>query len=76
MTVVCEDCTATVSDTYEAHVWGEWTTDGTTHSRTCQMQGCGAVDTGRHTSEPGATCITAQLCAICNVQYLDGKNHE
>ncbi|MFP9035799.1 hypothetical protein, partial [Enterococcus faecalis] len=38
--------------------------------------GCGAVDTGRHTSEPGATCVSAQTCAICNLKYLDPGNHE
>ena len=76
VTVVCEDCNQTVSSTSEAHTWGDWTADGTTHKRTCQTPGCGAVDTGSHTSEPEATCKTAQTCAICNVQYKDKTNHE
>ena len=76
VTVVCEDCNQTVSSTSEAHTWGDWTADGTTHTRTCQSPGCGAVDTGSHTSEPKATCKTAQTCAICNVQYKDKTNHE
>ena len=76
VTVVCEDCNQTVSSTSEAHTWGDWTADGTTHTRTCQSPGCGAVDTGSHTSEPKATCKTAQTCAICNVQYKDLENHE
>lgn len=58
------------------HVWGEWTTDEMTHKRTCQTPGCDAVDEGSHTSEPRATCKTEQTCAICNVQYHDGTNHE
>ena len=76
VTVVCEDCNQTVRSTSEAHTWGDWTADGTTHTRTCQSPGCGAVDTGSHTSEPKATCKTAQTCAICNVQYKDKTNHE
>ena len=76
VTVVCEDCNQTVSSTLAAHTWGDWTADGTTHTRTCQSPGCGAVDTGRHTSEPGATCVTAQTCAICDAEYLDPGNHE
>ena len=58
------------------HVWGEWTTDEKTHKRTCKTPGCDAVDEGIHTSEPRATCKTEQTCAICNVQYNDGTNHE
>ena len=58
------------------HVWGEWTTDEKTHKRTCKTPGCDAVDEGSHTSEPRATCKTEQTCAICNVQYNDGTNHE
>ena len=76
VTVVCEDCKQTVSNMYEDHNWGDWTVDGTTHTRKCQSPGCGAVDKGRHTSEPGATCVSAQTCAICNLQYLDPGKHE
>ena len=71
----CADCKSYYGSKAE-HTWGDWTADGTTHTRKCQSPGCGAVDTGRHTSEPGATCVTAQTCAICDVPYYDEKNHE
>ena len=71
----CADCKSYYGSKAE-HTWGDWTTDETTHKRTCQTPGCGAVDTGSHTSEPRATCKTEQTCAICNVQYHDGTNHE
>ena len=71
----CADCKSYYGSKAE-HTWGDWTADGTTHTRKCQSPGCGAVDTGRHTSEPGATCVTAQTCAICDVPYYDGTNHE
>ena len=71
----CADCKSYYGSKAE-HTWGDWTADGTTHTRTCQSPGCGAVDTGRHTSEPGATCVTAQTCAICDAEYLDPGNHE
>ena len=71
----CADCKSYYGSKAE-HNWGDWTTDEKTHKRTCQTPGCGAVDTGRHTSEPGATCVTAQTCAICDVPYYDGTNHE
>ena len=71
----CADCKSYYGSKAE-HNWGDWTTDEKTHKRTCQTPGCGAVDTGSHTSEPKATCKTAQTCAICNVQYKDKTNHE
>ena len=71
----CADCKSYYGSKAE-HTWGDWTADGTTHTRKCQSPGCGAVDTGRHTSEPGATCVTAQTCAICDAEYLDPGNHE
>ena len=71
----CADCKSYYGSKAE-HTWGDWTADGTTHTRKCQSPGCGAVDTGRHTSEPGATCVTAQTCAICDVPYYDETNHE
>lgn len=71
----CGDCKSYYGSKAE-HNWGEWTTDEMTHKRTCQTPGCDAVDEGSHTSEPRATCKTEQTCAICNVQYHDGTNHE
>ena len=71
----CGDCKSYYGSKAE-HNWGDWTTDEKTHKRTCQTPDCGAVDTGSHTSEPKATCKTAQTCAICNVQYKDKTNHE
>lgn len=71
----CGDCKSYYGSKAE-HNWGDWTTDEMTHKRTCQTPGCDAVDEGSHTSEPRATCKTEQTCAICNVQYHDGTNHE
>lgn len=71
----CGDCKSYYGSKAE-HNWGDWTTDEKTHKRTCQTPDCGAVDEGSHTSEPRATCKTEQTCAICNVQYHDGTNHE
>ena len=71
----CADCKSYYGSKAE-HNWGEWTTDAFYHKRTCQTSNCGAVDEGSHTSEPRATCKTAQTCGICNVQYKDMENHE
>lgn len=71
----CGDCKSYYGSKAE-HNWGDWTTDEKTHKLTCQTPDCGAVDEGSHTSEPRATCKTEQTCAICNVQYHDGTNHE
>ena len=71
----CANCKSYYGSKAE-HTRGDGTADGTTHTRKGQSPGCGAVDTGRHTSEPGATCVTAQTCAICDVPYYDETNHE
>ena len=71
----CADCKSYYGSKAD-HNWGEWTADPMTHKRTCQTPDCGAVDEGRHTSEPKATCKTEQTCAICNVPYYDETNHE
>ena len=52
-----------------AHDWGAWTyVDETTHTRTCQRQGCGAEETEQH-SGGTATCTAMAVCEKCNQPY-------
>lgn len=58
------------------------------HFRTCQRDGCDAVDTASCSGDSSATCITLGTCSTCGGQYYsahafpagqnwhsDDKNH-
>ena len=70
----CDECKSYYGSKAD-HNWGEWTTDGFYHWRTCQTSGCGAVDKDKHTGG-GATCTTAGTCKDCGASYKDPNKHE
>ena len=53
------------------HVWGAWQSRGnnSAHFRTCQRDGCDAVDTASCSGDSSATCITLGTCTTCGGQY-------
>ena len=53
------------------HDWGEWQSRGnnSAHFRTCQRDGCDAVDTASCSGDSSATCITLGTCTTCGGQY-------
>ena len=53
------------------HDWGAWQSRGNNseHFRTCQRDGCDAVDTGSCSGDSSATCITLGTCTTCGGQY-------
>ena len=72
------------------HDWGAWQSRGNNseHVRTCQRDGCDAVDTASCSGDSSATCITLGTCSTCGGQYYsahafpagqnwhsDDKNH-
>ena len=72
------------------HNWGAWQSRGnnSAHFRTCQRDGCDAVDTASCSGDSSATCITLGTCSTCGGQYYsahafpagqnwhsDDKNH-
>ena len=53
------------------HDWGAWQSRGNNseHFRTCQRDGCDAVDTESCSGDSRATCITLGTCTTCGGQY-------
>ena len=53
------------------HDWGAWQSRGnnSAHFRTCQRDGCDAVDTASCSGDSIATCITLGTCTTCGGQY-------
>lgn len=53
------------------HDWGAWQSKGnnSAHFRTCQRDGCDAVDTASCSGDSSATCITLGTCTTCGGQY-------
>lgn len=52
------------------HIWSDWQSNGdNTHTRTCQRDGCGAVETGNCNSST-AHCGTYGTCAVCGGTYF------
>ena len=53
------------------HDWGAWQSRGNNseHFRTCQRDGCDAVDTASCSGDSSATCITLGTCTTCGGQY-------
>ena len=53
------------------HDWGAWQSRGNNseHFRTCQRDGCDAVETAGCSGDSSATCITLGTCTTCGGQY-------
>ena len=68
----CEKC----GDEYGilGHDWGAWQPkgDNKTHTRTCQRDGCDAIDTADCGGDGNATCVTQGKCTSCGQQYYGG----
>ncbi len=69
---ICEKC----GDEYGilGHDWGVWQSnnDNKTHIRTCQREGCDAVDTENCGGDNTATCAKLGTCTDCGGQYYGG----
>lgn len=68
----CEKC----GETYGilGRYWSAWQSngDGKTHTRTCQREGCDAVETANCGGDGSATCVTKGTCTVCGQQYYGG----
>ena len=53
------------------HDWSAWQSRGnnSAHFRTCQRDGCDAVDTASCSGDSSATCIALGTCTTCGGQY-------
>ena len=71
---ICEKC----GDEYGilGHDWGAWQSkgDNKTHVRTCQRDGCTAVDTANCGGDGNATCVKLGTCTDCGQQYYGGHS--
>ena len=67
---VCTSCLMSYGE-YGPHDWGAWQSRGnnSAHFRTCQRDGCDAVDTASCSGDSRATCITLGTCTTCGGQY-------
>ena len=68
----CEMCGAEYG--VLGHDWGAWQSRGNNseHVRTCQREGCDAVDTASCSGDSSATCIALGTCTTCGGQYYGG----
>lgn len=71
---ICEKCGAQYG--ILGHDWGAWVSNGDnkTHTRSCQRDGCTAVDTANCGGNGAATCVTRGTCTGCGGQYYGGHN--
>lgn len=69
---ICEKCGAQYG--ILGHDWGDWQSnnDNKTHIRSCQRDGCNAVDTANCGGDGTATCVTMGTCTVCGQQYYGG----
>ena len=53
------------------HDWGAWQSRGNNseHFRTCQRDGCDAMDTASCSGDSSATCIALGTCTTCGGRY-------
>ena len=67
---VCTSCLMSYGE-YGPHDWGAWQSRGnnSAHFRTCQRDGCDAVDTASCSGDSSATCIALGTCSTCGGQY-------
>ena len=66
----CTFCLTSYGE-YGPHDWGAWQSKGnnSAHFRTCQRDGCDAVDTESCSGDSRATCIELGICTTCGGQY-------
>ena len=66
----CGGCPARFGD-YGPHDWGAWQSRGNNseHVRTCQRDGCDAVDTASCSGDSSASCVTQGTCTSCGGAY-------
>lgn len=57
-----------------SHDWGDWQSNGdnNTHTRSCQREGCNAVNTANCGGDGTATCVTAGTYTDCGQRYYSG----
>ena len=69
----CDLCGATREIT---HTYGDWTSNGNTHTHTCTVVGCGHSETG-NCSGGTATCTKKATCETCGSAHgdLNLNNH-
>lgn len=69
---ICEKCGAQYG--ILGHDWGDWQSnnDNKTHIRSCQRDGCDAVDTANCGGDGNATCVKLGTCTVCGQQYYGG----
>ena len=67
---VCTSCLMPYGE-YGPHDWGAWQSKGNNseHVRTCQRDGCDAVDTASCSGDSRATCIELGICTTCGGRY-------
>ena len=67
---VCTSCLMSYGE-YGPHDWGAWQSRGnnSAHFRTCQRDGCDAVDTESCSGDSRATCIELGICTTCGGRY-------
>ena len=67
---VCTSCLMSYGE-YGPHDWGAWQSRGNNseHFRTCQRDGCDAMDTASCSGDSSATCIALGTCSTCGGQY-------
>lgn len=59
----------------DGHIWGDWSSNGDdTHTRTCTISGCGALETESCTGGE-ATCVDRAVCEVCGGAYGDVDAH-
>ena len=59
----------------DGHTWGDWSSNGDdTHTRTCTISGCGALETESCTGGE-ATCVDRAVCEVCGGAYGDVDAH-
>ena len=56
-------------DRLATHSYGDWTSDGTDHSRSCTVTGCTATESGACSGGKAATATTRSICDTCGNEY-------
>ena len=79
MKAICEICGNEYGEfNLNNHDWSEWTDagDDVNHMRTCQREGCGAIQTEAHDCTKWLFCGYQRRCDVCNADYGDIVEHD
>ena len=71
--VTCE-CGYEIKAAKAEHNWGVWSHNTTTHTHSCQNEGCGATETKDCTGGT-ATCTAQAVCEVCGGAYGELAAH-